>query len=70
MNWPQDFYKRHPELKARKVRPLGWALHDIYDKVVGWCLLRAATGIGHVIDGSTAYSSVYETRGLASYLYA
>ena len=35
-NWPQGFYKCHPELKARKVRPLDWAQHDIYDKVVGW----------------------------------
>jgi hypothetical protein len=35
-NWPQGFYKRHPELKARKVRPLDWARHDIYDKVVEW----------------------------------
>jgi hypothetical protein len=35
-NWPQGFYKRHPELKARKVRPLDWARHDIRDKVVEW----------------------------------
>jgi DDE superfamily endonuclease len=35
-NWPQGFYKRYPELKARKVRPLDWARHDIYDKVVEW----------------------------------
>jgi hypothetical protein len=35
-NWPQGFYRRHPELKARKVRPLDWARHDIYDKVVEW----------------------------------
>jgi hypothetical protein len=35
-NWSQGFYKRHPELKARKVRPLDWARHDIYDKVVEW----------------------------------
>ncbi len=33
-NWPQGFYKRHPELKARKVRPLDRVRHDIYDKVV------------------------------------
>jgi hypothetical protein len=35
-NWSQDFRKRHPGLKARKVRPLDWARHDIYDKVVEW----------------------------------
>lgn len=34
--WPQGFNKRHPELRARKVRPLNWARHDIYDKVVEW----------------------------------
>jgi len=38
-NWPQGFYKRHLELQARKVRPLDWARHDIYDKVVGWFTL-------------------------------
>ena len=35
-NWPQDFYKRHSELKARTVRPLDWARHEIYEKVVRW----------------------------------
>jgi hypothetical protein len=37
-NWPQGFYKRHPELKARRVRPLDWARHghNIYDKVCEW----------------------------------
>jgi hypothetical protein len=38
-NWPQGFKKRHPELRARKVRPLDWARHDIYDKVVEWFTL-------------------------------
>ncbi len=35
-NWPQGFYKRHFELKARRVKALDWARHDrhIYDKVV------------------------------------
>jgi hypothetical protein len=33
-NWPQGFYKRHHKLRARKVRPLEWARHDIYDKVM------------------------------------
>ena len=35
-NWSLDFRKRHLELRARKVRPLDWARHDIYDKVVEW----------------------------------
>lgn len=38
-NWSQDFQKRHPELTARKVRPLDWARYDIYDKVVEWFTL-------------------------------
>ena len=34
-NWPQDFYKRHPELTARRIKALDWARydHNIYDKV-------------------------------------
>lgn len=38
VNWPQAFYKRHPELRARRVKPLDWARHDrhIHDKVVEW----------------------------------
>lgn len=37
-NWPQAFYKRHPELKAVRVKALDWERHDhnIYDKVVDW----------------------------------
>lgn len=37
-NWPQGFYVRHPELKARRLKALDWARHDhnIYDKVVQW----------------------------------
>jgi hypothetical protein len=37
-NWPQGFYKRHPELKARRVKALDWARHDhnISDKVIHW----------------------------------
>lgn len=37
-NWPQAFYQRHPELRAKRLRPLDWARHDvnIYDKIVAW----------------------------------
>jgi hypothetical protein len=37
-NWPQAFYKRHPELKTRRVKALDWARHErhIYDKVTQW----------------------------------
>jgi tetratricopeptide (TPR) repeat protein len=35
-NWPQGFYKRHPQLRPRKLRPIDWVRHDIYEKVVDW----------------------------------
>ena len=35
-NWPQDFYKRYPELKPRVLRPLELERHNIYNKVVEW----------------------------------
>ena len=37
-NWPQGFYKRHLELKARRVKALDWTRHDhnIHNKVVQW----------------------------------
>jgi hypothetical protein len=35
-NWPQGFYKRHPQLRPRKLRPIDWARHNIYEKVVDW----------------------------------
>ena len=35
-NWPRAFEKRHPELKARRVRAIDWKRHEnnIYDKIV------------------------------------
>jgi hypothetical protein len=37
-NWPQAFYKRHPELKAMRMQAIDWQRHDhhIYEKVVEW----------------------------------
>lgn len=37
-NWPQAFYRRHPELKPRKVKALDWDRHDenIYDNITYW----------------------------------
>lgn len=37
-NWPQAFCKRHPELKAKRVKALDWNRHDknIYGKVRHW----------------------------------
>lgn len=35
-NWPQSFYKRHPELKASKSGALDWNRYNIHDKVLQW----------------------------------
>lgn len=37
-NWPQAFCKRHPELKAKKVKALDWKRHDIniHNKIIHW----------------------------------
>jgi DDE superfamily endonuclease len=37
-NWPQAFYKRHPEFKSKRVKALDWNRHDnnIYDKITHW----------------------------------
>jgi hypothetical protein len=37
-NWPQGFYKRNPELVARRVKAMPWNRHDhtIYQKTVDW----------------------------------
>jgi len=37
-NWPQAFCKRHPELKAMRMKAIDWDRHDrhIYNKVVDW----------------------------------
>jgi hypothetical protein len=32
-NWPQDFYKRHPELKSRILKPLERERYNIHEKV-------------------------------------
>jgi len=37
-NWAQAFGKRHPELKAKRIRSIDWKRHEIhiYDKVTEW----------------------------------
>ncbi|KAF5852433.1 hypothetical protein GGP41_007835 [Bipolaris sorokiniana] len=37
-NWARAFEKRHPELKARRVKSIDWKRHEnnIYDKTVEW----------------------------------
>ena len=37
-NWPRAFEKRHPELKARRIRSIDWKCHgnNIHDKIREW----------------------------------
>jgi hypothetical protein len=37
-NWPRAFEKRHPEIKARRVRSIDWKRHgnSIYEKIIYW----------------------------------
>ena len=37
-NWPRAFEKRHPEIKARRVRAIDWKRHEnnIYNKITEW----------------------------------
>lgn len=37
-NWARAFEKRHPELKARRVRAIDWKRHEdnIHDKITHW----------------------------------
>ena len=37
-NWARAFEKRHPELKARRVRAIDWKRHEnnTYDKMIEW----------------------------------
>lgn len=34
--WARNFRARHPEIAAKKLRPIEWARHNIYEKVVHW----------------------------------
>ncbi|KEF50821.1 uncharacterized protein A1O9_13127 [Exophiala aquamarina CBS 119918] len=35
-NWVRGFRARHPEIAAKKLRPMDWARNDIYEKVAHW----------------------------------
>jgi hypothetical protein len=45
-NWPRAFEKRHPELKARRVRSIDWKRHEnnIHEKVVEWFTVIGIAG--------------------------
>jgi hypothetical protein len=64
-NWPQGFYKCYPQLRPRTLRPIDWACHDIYQKVVDWFPM-----IGRELhDPAILPENVYnmdETRNLLS----
>jgi hypothetical protein len=49
-NWPQPFERRHPELKARRVKALDWDRHpnNIYNKIVEW--FEIITEVRHAPD--------------------
>ena len=54
-NWPQSFYKRHPELRASKSGALDWNRYNIYEKVVHWFKV-----IGKVLqDSDVLQENVY-----------
>jgi hypothetical protein len=52
-NWPQGFYKRHPELKSKRMRALDLRRHDhnIYDKILQWFAV-----IGRELKGPTIHA--------------
>lgn len=35
-NWVRGFRARHPEIAAKKLRPMDWARNNIYEKVAHW----------------------------------
>jgi hypothetical protein len=37
-NWPQALYRRHPEIRPKRLKAIDWKRHDhhIHDKVVDW----------------------------------
>ena len=47
-NWPQFFYKHHPDLKASKIRALDWNRYSTYDNVTHWFKV-----IGKLLQDST-----------------
>ena len=56
-NWARAFEKRHPELKARRVKSIDWKRHEnnIYDKTVEWFQI-----IGKVLqDAAVLPENVY-----------
>ena len=57
-NWPRAFEKRHPELKARKVRAIDWKRHgnNIYDKITEWFEVIRAVLLDPAILAENVYN--------------
>jgi hypothetical protein len=68
-NWPQGFYKRHPELKAIRMKAIDWERHDrnIYNKVVEWFAVIGKELASPVILAENTYN-MDETGVLLSVL--
>ena len=68
-NWPLGFYKRHPELKSKRMRALDLRRHDhhIYDKIVHWFTVVSRELSGPAIHAENVYN-MDETSVLLSVL--
>lgn len=68
-NWPQAFYKRHPELKSMRIKALDWERHDlhIYNKIVDWFTVVEKELAGPHIHAENIYN-MDETGVLLSVL--
>jgi hypothetical protein len=68
-NWPQAFYKRHPELKPKRVKALDRNRHDnyIYNKITHWFEVIGKELYNPVILLENIYN-MYETGVILSIL--
>ena len=68
-NWAQAFGKRHPELKAKRVRSIDWRRHEIhiYDKVTEWFEVIGKVLQDPAIRPENVYN-MYETGVMLSML--
>jgi hypothetical protein len=57
-NWPQGFYNRNPQLKARRLRAMPWDRHDhtIYSKVNEWFSIIGKQLVDPAIRAENVYN--------------
>jgi hypothetical protein len=69
-NWPQGFYRRHPELKARKLKAIDWKREDqqIKEKVHQWFTVIRKELANPIIVPENVYNNMDETGVLLSVL--